>query len=356
MKDILGAGAIAMLTTLFGTRFLIGMLVRKQFGQFIRDDGPTAHHTKRGTPTMGGLIIIVATILGYFGAHLVNGTRVTLSALLVLFLFAGLGLVGFLDDWTKISKERNLGLNAQAKLILQAVIGAAFAFLALNFPDARGITPASSAISFLRDIPWLTLPLLLAIPWMMFMIAAFSNGANLTDGLDGLLTGAATMVFAAYALVNLWQFNQWCSRVSTAGPRCYEVRNPHDLAVVALAMAGACFGFLWWNARPAKIFMGDTGSLAIGGGVAALAIFSRTELLSIIIGALFVFEALSVVLQVSFFKATKGRRLFKMTPIHHHFELLGWPEVNVVIRFWIVCGLAVAVGLGLFYGEWVVGQ
>ena len=163
-------------------------------------------------------------------------------------------------------------------------------------------------------------------------------------------------MFAAYTIVNIWQFNQWCSRTSTAGPRCYLVRDPYDLAVVAIALTAACFGFLWWNAKPAKIFMGDTGSMAIGASLAGLSVMTRTELLLVILGALFVMEAGSVALQVTYFKLTKGKRIFKMSPIHHHFELKGWEEVTVVIRFWIICGLFVALGIGIFYAEWVVGQ
>ena len=194
------------------------------------------------------------------------------------------------------------------------------------------------------------------MPFIIFLISAWSNAVNLTDGLDGLAAGSATLVFAAYTVVNIWQFNQWCARASTAGPRCYEVRDPHDLAVVAIAFAGACFGFLWWNAKPAKIFMGDTGSMAIGAALAGLSMMTRTELLLVILGLLFVIEVGSVALQVSYFKATKGKRIFKMSPIHHHFELLGWDEVTVVIRFWIIGGLCVALGIGIFYAEWVVGQ
>jgi len=231
-----------------------------------------------------------------------------------------------------------------------------FGFLALQFPDRRGITPASSAISFLRDIPWLHLPIWLAIIWMLFVIAALSNGVNLSDGLDGLATGLCTMVFAAYAIVNIWQYNQWCAVLSTASPQCYEVRDPRDLAVVSMALAGACFGFLWWNGSPAKIFMGDSGSLALGGGVAGLAILTRTELLLIILGLLFVVEASSVMIQVGYFKLSHGKRVFKMAPLHHHFELMGWDEVTVVIRFWIICGTAVVTGMSVFYAQWVLGQ
>lgn len=355
MKNILLAGGLAMVGTLFGTRYLIAFLVKKHYGQFIRDDGPTTHHTKRGTPNMGGLGIIASVVLAYFLAHLITWTPVTLSALLVLYLLVGLGLIGFLDDFTKIRNQRSLGLNGKAKLFGQAFVGISFALLALNFPDQYGQKPASQFISFLRDIQWLHLPFVLAVIWILILITAASNAVNLTDGLDGLATGSATMVFAAYALLNIWQFNQYCGFASSAGPKCYWVRNPHDLAVVALALAGACFGFLWWNAKPAKIILGDTGSLAIGGALAGLAIMSRTEFLLVIMGGLFVIETLSVMLQVSYFKATKGKRLFKMAPLHHHFELLGWAEVTVAIRFWIIAGLCVAGGLGLFYAEWVSG-
>lgn len=231
------------------------------------------------------------------------------------------------------------------------MIGIAFAYLVFQFPNSRGITPASTAISFLRDIWWLQLPVWLAMIWVIFIIAAMSNGVNLSDGLDGLATGLCTMVFAAYTIVNVYQASNWCSVLSMAGPQCYEVRDPYDLAAIAMALAGACFGFLWWNTSPAKIFMGDSGSLALGGAVAGLAIMTRTELLGAVLGGVFVIITLSVILQVGFFKITGGRRLFKMAPLHHHFEMLGWAEQTVVVRFWIVCGIFIALGLGLFYGE-----
>jgi len=188
----------------------------------------------------------------------------------------------------------------------------------------------------------------------VFLICGFSNGTNLTDGLDGLLTGSATMVFLAYGLINYWQANHFCSDTLTLN--CYLVRNPTDLATIAVAMVGGLAGFLWWNARPAKIFLGDTGSLAIGGAVAGMAIMTRTELLVLVIGLLFVLEAFSVMAQVGYFKATHGKRLFKMAPLHHHFEMLGWEEVTVVIRFWIIAGLSAVAGVCIFYGEWVLAQ
>ncbi|SHI38642.1 Phospho-N-acetylmuramoyl-pentapeptide-transferase [Tessaracoccus bendigoensis DSM 12906] len=356
MINILLAGGLSLVLALVGTPMLIKFLTKRHYGQFIREDGPTAHYVKRGTPTMGGLVIIGAVVLSYLLTHLVRWQTPSLSGILVLGLAVAMGFLGFLDDWAKISKERSLGLTPRGKLIGQVLIGAVFGLVALNFPDARGVTPASPAISFLRDISWLTLPLILAVVLIVFLVSAWSNAVNLTDGLDGLASGSATLVFAAYTIVNIWQYNQWCGRLSTTGPRCYEVRDPNDLAMVAIAFAGACFGFLWWNAKPAKIFMGDTGSMAIGAALAGLSIMTRTELLLVILGLLFVIEVGSVALQVGYFKATKGKRIFKMSPIHHHFELLGWQEVTVVIRFWIICGLCVALGLGIFYAEWVTGQ
>ncbi|HSU36272.1 MAG TPA: phospho-N-acetylmuramoyl-pentapeptide-transferase, partial [Propionibacteriaceae bacterium] len=316
MKTIVFAGALALLGTLLGTRLAIRFLVKKGYGQLIRDDGPTSHHVKRGTPTMGGLVIIASVLLAYFGSHLITLTMPSASALLVLFLFTGLGVVGFADDFIKISKQRSLGLRSKAKIAGQSVVAIIFALLALQFPDERGVTPASPAISFLRDIEAIPeLPVVLVVIWVMLLIAAASNGVNLTDGLDGLASGACVMIFGAYTLVNIWQYNQSCAYTASAGPKCYEVRDPYDLAVVAVALAGACFGFLWWNAEPAKIFMGDTGSLSLGGALAAMAIFTRTELLLVILGGLLVIEVMSVILQVGFFKLTKGRRLFKMSPI-----------------------------------------
>ncbi|GAB3822170.1 phospho-N-acetylmuramoyl-pentapeptide-transferase [Tessaracoccus terricola] len=356
MINILLAGGLSLLFVLVAMPRYIRFLTARQYGQFVREDGPKEHLTKRGTPTMGGLVIVLAVVLAYFLSHLILWKPVTISAMLLLGLTVALGFLGFLDDWAKISKERSLGLTARGKLIGQILIGGTFGVLALSFPDERGIRPASQFISFLRDVPWLFLPFFLAVLWIMFLVMSWSNAVNLTDGLDGLAAGSCTLVFSAYALINFWQYQQWCSRTSTAGPRCYEVRDPHDLTVVALALAGACFGFLWWNAKPAKIFMGDTGSMALGGALAGLSVMTRTELLLVVLGFLFVMEVGSVTLQVAYFKATGGKRIFKMSPIHHHFELLGWQEVTVVIRFWIICGLCVALGIGIFYAEWVVAQ
>jgi phospho-N-acetylmuramoyl-pentapeptide-transferase len=353
MRAILLAGGIGLLGTLLGTRMAISVLVANGYGQLIRDDGPTSHHTKRGTPTMGGLVLIVSVVLGYLGAKLATAEWPSASALLLLFLFAGLGMVGFLDDFIKISKQRSLGLRSKAKMAGQTTVAVIFAVLALQFPDENGRDPAAQYISFIRDLHEWQLPALLVVVWVFIMVSGTSNAVNLTDGLDGLATGASVMVFGAYTLVCIWQFNQSCA--TEGGPGCYEVRDPYDLAVVAAALTGACFGFLWWNASPAKIFMGDTGSLSLGGALAGLAVLTRTELLLLVIGGLFVIITLSVILQVGYFKATKGKRLFRMAPLQHHFELKGWAEVTIVIRFWIICGLCVAAGLGTFYAEWVAG-
>ncbi|KQW53329.1 phospho-N-acetylmuramoyl-pentapeptide-transferase [Nocardioides sp. Root1257] len=359
MRAILFGGGLALLISLLGTRGAISLFTRWGYGQEIRDDGPTTHHTKRGTPTMGGVVIILATVGGYFSALLITGTPPSASALLLLFLFVGMGLVGFLDDYIKISKQRSLGLRSKAKMIGQTLVALIFGALALSpwLEDENGVTPASEKISFLRDISWLALPTVLAVLLFWLIIVGTSNGVNLADGLDGLAAGASTMVFAAYMIVNIWQSNQFCGADPTT-PLCYDVRDPLDLAIVSAALTGACFGFLWWNASPAAIFMGDTGSLSLGAALAGLAILTRTELLLVVLGGLFVLETVSVIIQVGTFKVTKrltgtGRRVFRMTPIHHHFEMLGWEQITVVIRFWIITGLCVAGGLGIFYAEWV---
>ncbi len=363
VKLVLLGAWVALVVGLFGTRSFIRLATRRGWGQFVRDDGPTSHHSKHGTPQMGGIVIIGATVLGYAMAHLLTWDPPTVSGLLVLYLMAGIGFVGFLDDWTKITHERSLGLRSASKLVGQTVVAVVFAVLATRF-SRGGITPASYRISFVRDT-WIDLAfagtvvgVILFVLWANLMVTGASNGVNLTDGLDGQAAGACAMVFGAYVLIGVWQFNQSCRSVSSSS--CYDVRDPLDLAVVAACVAGACVGFLWWNASPARIFMGDTGSLGLGGALAGLAIMTRTELLMVILGGLFVMETVSVMLQVGWFKVTKrrygvGRRFFRIAPIHHHFEMLGWEQITVTIRFWIICGVCVAAGLGVFYAEWVVG-
>jgi phospho-N-acetylmuramoyl-pentapeptide-transferase len=349
VRGVLFAALVALVVSLLGTPSVIRLFRRQGYGQEIREDGPSTHLAKRGTPTMGGTVIIVATLLGYFSAHLVLQRGFTASGLLVLMVMTGLGLVGFLDDYIKIRKQRSLGLTARTKTAGQIVVALAFGLLAVRFKNHQGLLPASTFISIVRDTSF-SIGLVLFPILALLIISATSNAVNLTDGLDGLAAGTSAMVFGAYVIISFWQFGNTCTGHVQNG--CYAVRDPLDIALVAAAAMGACIGFLWWNASPAKIFMGDTGSLALGGAFASIAIVSRTELLLFVLGGLFVVETLSVIIQVAFFKATR-RRIFNMAPIHHHFELAGWPEITVIIRFWIISGLAVAFGLGLFYAEFL---
>ena len=353
MIQIIVAMGVALAITLFGTPLLISFLRHHGYSQAIRvsTDGVQypEHQGKKGTPSMGGLAIIIAVLVGYAIAHLVVMRAPTVTGVLSLYLMVGLGLVGMADDYLKIFKQRSTGVRARTKLLGQAFVGVTFAVMAVSFPDEYGRTPASQAISVVRDTP-IVLPVILAVLFIWLLITATTNAVNLTDGLDGLVTGSAVGTFAAYALIGVWEYGQNCS--FGRFERCYEVRDPLDLAVFAAACAGACFGFLWWNASPAQIFMGDTGSLALGGAIAALAIFTRTELLLVLMGGLFLLTTLSVIMQVTSFKLT-GKRMFRMAPLHHHFELKGWGEVTIVVRFWILQGLFIGLGLALFYAEWV---
>ncbi len=351
MRQILIAGAFALVFALFGTRILIRILASRGYGQIIRDDGPSSHHIKHGTPTMGGIIFILAAVLGYFSAHLVTGNAVTASSLLVIGLVIALGSIGFLDDWLKVSKQNSRGLPGRFKLAGQAISAAVFGYLGLQFADKDSLTPISQYLSGVRETSIYLGPALVII-FIIVMVMSASNGVNLTDGLDGLATGASIMTFLAFVLIGVWEFGQSCA--INAASSCYAVRDPLDLAVLAAAFAGGCTGFLWWNTAPAKIIMGDTGSLALGGAIAAFAATLRVELLLIPLGGLFVIITMSVLIQTFYFKISGGKRVFRMAPLHHHFELKGWAEITVVIRFWIIAGLSVALGLGLFYAQWVV--
>jgi phospho-N-acetylmuramoyl-pentapeptide-transferase len=360
---LLVAGGFSLAFTLFLTPAFIKLFKRLKWGQFIRDDGPQSHHSKRGTPTMGGIVIISGSVLGYFVGHIVGGVPWTLVGMLVLFLMVGLGFVGFIDDFLKTRNQRSLGLGGWAKIVGQVIVASIFAGIALNFPDENGLTPASTFVSGVRDIPWLdfmSLGLVLGVIvfalWSTVIVVSASNGVNVADGLDGLATGAMILAMSAYIFIGFWQNNQSCFAQDLdqeVANICYTVRDPLDLAVVAAAIVGALVGFLWWNTSPAQIFMGDTGSLGLGGALAGLAILSRTELLLVLIGGLFFIVTGSVILQRAYFKITKGKRIFLMSPLHHHFELKGWAEITVVVRFWLIGGLFVAVGVGVFYLEWV---
>jgi len=342
VRPILLAAIVSLMVTLGGTPFAIRVFRARGFGQLIRED--VGHHgEKRGTPTMGGLLIIVGVLAGYLAAHVVVPFRSTGTAgSLVLASMVALGTLGFLDDYFKIRHQRSLGLNKTAKIIGQLVVVVAFALLARH-------VGASTRLSFVRQTALNLGPLF--VVWVFLIMAGTSNGVNLTDGLDGLAAGSSALVFAAYVVIAFWQFRHPCG--TAAGPGCYRgIPDPLDLAIVAAAVLGGCAGFLWWNAAPARIFMGDTGSLALGGALGALAVLTSTELLLVILGGLFVIETTSVVMQVAAFHVLH-RRVFKMAPLHHHFELGGWPEFTVIVRFWIIAGLAAALGLGLFYADFL---
>lgn len=354
MRLILVAAGVSLTVSILFTPWLIRLFTRQGFGQQIREDGPPSHHTKRGTPSMGGVAIVAGIWAGYFGAHIVglalDGSGPTASGLLVLGLATALGGVGFIDDLIKIRRARNLGLNKTAKTIGQIGSAVLFGVLALQFHNADGLTPGSAQLSYVREIATVTLPPLLFVVFVVFIINAWGNAVNFTDGLDGLAAGSMAMVSAAYVLITFWQYRNACATAPGLG--CYNVRDPLDLALIAAATAGACIGFLWWNAAPAKIFMGDTGSLALGGIIAGLSITSRTEVLAVVLGALFVAEVTSVVVQILAFRTT-GRRVFRMAPFHHHFELVGWAETTVIIRFWLLTAIACGLGVSLFYSEWL---
>lgn len=364
MIALLVGGTVAIVFTLFSTPLFIRLFHRLGWGQFIRDDGPQSHHTKRGTPTMGGIIIIIGAVLGYVVGHLVGEAPFTASGLLVILMMVGLGAVGFIDDFTKTRHQRSLGLGGWAKIAGQAIVATIFAVLALGFPDPdTQLTPASTMISAVRDIPWLNLAVfgtigggILVVIWVNLITISAANAVNVTDGLDGLATGASILALGSYVFIGFWQSNQWCFD-SNLDPfvayKCYVVRDPFDLAIIAAAITASLIGFLWWNTSPAQIFMGDTGSLGLGGALAALAILTRTELLLILIGGLFLIVTGSVIVQRAYFKITRGKRIFLMSPLHHHFELKGWAEVTVVVRFWLIAGLFVAAAIGVFYTEWV---
>ena len=355
------SGVISFLVAIFTTPLLIRYFTNRGQGQEMREDGPKSHIRKRGTPTMGGIaillgIVVAYVIVGTWGSVTGKG-GFTASGLLVLGLTMGLGLLGFADDGMKLFFNRNLGLNKKAKLAGQLAIALIFGYLLLQFENDSGLTPGSTHLSFIRDIETFDIAIggavvgtILFLVFIYFLIAAWSNAVNLTDGLDGLAAGSTALVMFGYMVITFWQFRNSCS--VTPGPGCYDVRDPLDLAILCAAGMGACAGFLWWNAAPAKIFMGDTGSLALGGLVAGVSISSHTEVLMVIIGALFVMEATSVVIQVAAFKTT-GKRVFRMAPFHHHFENGGWAETTVVIRFWLICGIAVVIGLAVFYAEWL---
>ncbi|MBF6331671.1 phospho-N-acetylmuramoyl-pentapeptide-transferase [Nocardia transvalensis] len=353
MKHIMFAALIALAVSITVTPLLIRLFTTKQLGQEIRPDGPASHQAKRGTPTMGGIAILIGLWAGYLGAHLIGIGDLagpSASGLLVLGLATALGVVGFLDDYIKLRNRRNLGLTATGKYVGQLSAAIIFGVLALQFPDRHELTPASRHLSYVRDITTVSLWTVAFLLLVCFLVVAWSNAVNITDGLDGLAAGSMGFALGAYVIVTVWQYVNACSTAPATG--CYQVRDPLDLSLVCAAGAAACVGFLWWNAAPAKIIMGDTGSLALGGLLAGLSITTHTILLMAVVGALYFAEILSVLLQIIVFRTTRSR-LFKMAPFHHHFELGKWPETTVTIRFWLLAGVAAAFGLSLFYGEYL---
>ncbi|WP_326556769.1 phospho-N-acetylmuramoyl-pentapeptide-transferase [Micromonospora sp. NBC_01796] len=364
MRAVIVAIGVSFLVSLFGTPLAIKLFTRLKAGQPIRAEGPIMHQGKKGTPTMGGVVFIIATVIAYVAGHLALTTlpsqqiaqvQPTITALVLLGLMVFAGAVGFIDDFLKVRKRNSAGLNKRGKLLGQILVGAVFGVIALYFPSTNGQTVGSTTLSFIRDINALEVGKIASVIIFIFVVMASTNGVNLTDGLDGLATGASVMVLAAYALIAFWQYRHWCAdpdyniRPSTY---CYEVRDPLEIALIAGAAAGACVGFLWWNTSPARIFMGDTGALGLGGLIGGMAMSTRTVLLLPIIGGLFVIITMSVVIQIISFRTT-GKRVFRMSPLQHHFELAGWSEVNIVVRFWIIAGIGVAIALGLFYSDFL---
>ena len=338
MIALLVSGGAALVLSLVGTPVVIGWLQARGIGQQIREDGPQGHVTKAGTPTMGGLMIVIGAVGGYLAGHVLAGAIFTRGGLLVAFAVAGAGLVGLADDWIKVRRQRSLGLTKRTKLAGQLAVAATFAVLAINHANVDttlSFTRHDSVGIDLGTVGWAVLAIL--------MIIGTSNAVNLTDGLDGLAAGSSTFAFSAFAIIGFWQFRHF---------DVYRVPQALDLAVIAVSLTGACAGFLWWNAAPARIFMGDTGSLAIGAGLAALALIMKLDLLLPIIGGLYVLVTLSVIVQVASFRLFH-RRLFRMAPLHHHFELVGWPETTVIVRFWILAGLCTALALGIFYADFI---
>jgi phospho-N-acetylmuramoyl-pentapeptide-transferase len=346
MRLVLVAAAIGLSVTLLGTPIAIRLFRTWGWGQRIREDGPHTHMEKMGTPTMGGIVMLVALALAYIVTRMIFG-GFNPAGWSLLFAGIGFGAVGFLDDFIKVHRRRSLGLSKSAKFLGTALVSVLFALIMVHFAPQTG---TSTELSFIRETG-IKLGVFFYL-WAFIILTASSHSVNLTDGLDGLASGSSIFVLSAYVFIAFWQFRHPCS----AGPltACYPVEQNAmlDAAVVAAGMMGAVAGFLWWNAAPARIFMGDTGALALGGLFGALAITTNTQLLLVVMGGLFVIETMSVILQVISFRGFH-RRIFRMSPIHHHFELLGWPEFTVIVRFWIVAGLCVAVGLGLYYADFI---
>ncbi len=336
MKNLLVAGGVAMIISLLSTPVLINWLRSRGIGQQIREDGPERHQSKAGTPTMGGVALIGSAVVGWLASHI--DVPFSTRGLVALLTVCAAATIGLADDWIKVHRQRSLGLNARAKAGSLLLVSTAFAIVSVTW------LKVDTHLSFTRfDSTGVDLG---KVGWVIFaviVIVGCSNAVNLTDGLDGLAAGSSTFAFAAFAVIGYYQVKH---------PHIYRNPTPLDEALLATALIGGCAGFLWFNAAPARIFMGDTGSLGIGTAIATLALLENVDLLLPIIGGLFVLEAVSVILQVASFRMFR-RRIFRMAPIHHHFELLGWPETTVIIRFWILAGLFTALALGSFYADFL---
>lgn len=342
MIAIMLAGASAMVVALFGTRALIGFFSVRGRGQPIlgrEDHGPEHHMIKQGTPTMGGLAIVGAAFFGWTFAHIREGLPFSNQALIIWAGIAVMAFMGLLDDLLKVYRRHNRGIFWKQKNIITMLLAFGLVWWLAS------ATSISQTISIVRanDLG-ITLPTPVWVLWAGLIVWATTNAVNVTDGLDGLAGGSALMGFGAFTIIAYWTFRN---------PEIYSsVVNPLDIGALAAAFAGACLGFLWWNAAPARIFMGDVGALAIGSALALLALALNTQLLIILICGINVIEAGSVAVQMGVFKASgRRRRLFRMSPIHHHFELIGWPETTVIIRFWLISAICVAAALGIFIGD-----
>ena len=347
MIAMLMAAAASFAVTIFGTPFLLRWLRAHELGAQIRDDGPIEHPhvAKAGTPTMGGIAIVVATVVGYLFAHLRRSSvAFATPGWALLALIVGLGIVGFIDDYLGVRARRNLGLRKRGKTFGIVVIAAAFAWLSIR------LVHTSTHLSFTKPIG----VNLGSVGWFVFailVIYATTNAVNLTDGLDGLAAGSSVFTFAAFMIIGFTEFRHPGPYGGALNPHLFSAQSL-DQAIVAAALFGACAGFLWWNAAPARIFMGDTGALAIGGAMAGLALLTHTVLLLPLLASLPVLETTSVIAQIVAYRGFR-RRVLRMAPIHHHFEVGGWSEFTVIVRFWIIAGLCVAVGIGLFYVDFI---
>jgi phospho-N-acetylmuramoyl-pentapeptide-transferase len=342
MIAIMLAGASAMVVALFGTRALIGFFSVRGRGQPIlgrEDHGPEHHMIKQGTPTMGGLAIVVAAFFGWTFAHIRDGLPFSNQALIIWAGIALMAFMGLVDDVLKVYRRHNRGIFWKQKNLITMLLAFGLVWWLAS------ATSISQTISIVRanDLG-IALPTPVWVLWAGLIVWATTNAVNVTDGLDGLAGGSALMGFGAFTIIAYWTFRN---------PEIYSaVVNPLDIGALAAAFAGACLGFLWWNAAPARIFMGDVGALAIGSALALLALALNTQLLIILICGINVIEAGSVAVQMGVFKASgRRRRLFRMSPIHHHFELIGWPETTVIIRFWLISAICVAAALGIFIGD-----